>query len=247
MQNQDTWTVEKILKISGAYWQSFTLHAAVKLDVFSLLEKGLNRPDDLAAELKADHRALTILLNALAAMRLIKKDCNEYQNSESSRAFLVRNSSQYIGSIILHAYNSVKSWSVLVSALKTGKTNKNILDMPENERCDFLMGMNVLASINSKNVAKAIDLSGCRNLLDLGGGPGTYAIAFCMKNPDLKATIYDLIDTKKFAEKRVKDEGLEHRIHGGVPNFFLQLSVYGPIRSEVVIASGFEPWNVETL
>ena len=186
MQNQDTWNVEKILKISGAYWQSFTLHAAVKLDVFSLLEKGLNRPDDLVAELKADHRALTILLNALSAMGLIKKDCDEYQNSESSRAFLVRNSSRYIGSIILHAYNSVKPWSVLVNAVKTGRSNKNILDMSENERRDFLMGMNVLASINSKNVAKAIDLRGCRNLLDLGGGPGTYAIAFCMKNPEFQ-------------------------------------------------------------
>ena len=96
MQNQDIWTPENILKTSGAYWQSFTLHAAVKLDVFSLVEKGVNTPDGLASELVADSRAVRMLLNALAAMRLIKKDGNEYQNLESSRVFLVKNSPQFL-------------------------------------------------------------------------------------------------------------------------------------------------------
>lgn len=219
MQNQDIWTPEKILKTSGAYWHSFTLHAAVKLDIFSLVEKGVNTPEALAAELKADNRALNMLLNALAAMGLIKKDGDAYQNLEPSRAFLVKNSPQYIGSIILHSCNSVKPWSALVNAVKSGRSNKNILDMPADERRDFLMGMNVLASINSKNAADAVDLSGCRHLLDLGGGPGTYAICFCMENPVLKATIYDLIDTKKFADKRVEEAGLEHRIDFMAGNF----------------------------
>ena len=219
MQNKDIWTPEKILKTSGAYWQSFTLHAAVKLDVFSLVEKGVNTPEVLAAELKADNRALKMLLNVLVSMGLIKKDGDAYQNPEPSRAFLVKNSPQYIGSIILHSYNSVKPWSSLVNAVKSGRSNKNILDMPEDERCDFLMGMNVLASINSKKAADAVNLSGCRHLLDLGGGPGTYAICFCMENPELKATIYDLIDSKSFADKMIGRAGLEHRIDFMAGNF----------------------------
>jgi len=219
MQNKDIWTPEKILKTSGAYWQAFTLHAAVKLDVFSLVEKGVNTPEVLAAELKADNRALKMLLNALVSMGLIKKDGDAYQNPEPSRAFLVKNSPQYIGSIILHSYNSVKPWSSLVNAVKSGRSNKNILDMPEDERRDFLMGMNVLASINSKKAAEAVDLSGCRHLLDLGGGPGTYAICFCMENPELKATIYDLIDSKPFADKMIGRAGLEHRIDFMAGNF----------------------------
>jgi ubiquinone/menaquinone biosynthesis C-methylase UbiE len=219
MQNQEIWTPEKILKISGAYWQFFTLHAAVKLDVFSLVEKGVNTPDALSAELKADNRALNMLLNALAAMGLIKKDGDVYQNPEPSRAFLVKNSPEYIGSIILHSYNSVKPWASLVNAVRSGRSDKSILDMPEEERRDFLMGMNVLASINSKKAAAAVDLSGCVHLLDLGGGPGTFSINFCKENSELKATIYDLIDSEPFADKMIRRAGLEHRIDFKAGNF----------------------------
>jgi hypothetical protein len=219
MQDQNSWSPEKILKTSGAYWHSFVLHAAVKLDIFSLLEKGEKSSDALASELKADKRAVRMLLNAVAAMGLINKHTGVYQNSESSRTFLVKDSSQYIGSIILHSYNSVKPWSSLVNAVKFGRSNKNILDMPEDERRDFLMGMNVLASINSKRAAAVVDLGGCAQILDLGGGPGTFSINFCKDNPELKATIYDLIDSKPFADKMIRRAGLEHRIDFKAGNF----------------------------
>jgi len=219
MQDQATWTPEEILKTSGAYWQSFTLHAAVKLDIFSLVEDGLNTIDALADELTADSRALNMFLLALVAMGLIKKNGDVFENLEHSRTFLVKHSTQYFGSIILHSYNSVKSWSMLVEAVTSGRSDKNILDMPEDERRNFLMGMNVLATINSKNAAEAVDLSGCRHLLDLGGGPGTYSICFCKKNPDLKATIYDLIETEKIAEQMVNDAGLNQRIDFMAGNF----------------------------
>ena len=40
-------------------------------------------------------------------------------------------------------------------------------------------------------IAAQINLSGARTLLDLGGGPGTYAMAFLAKNPALRATVCD--------------------------------------------------------
>jgi predicted O-methyltransferase YrrM len=46
----------------------------------------------------------------------------------------------------------------------------------------------------------------------LGGGPGTYAIHFCLSNPHLKATVYDLPTTRPFAEKTIKQFKLQDRI-----------------------------------
>jgi len=40
-------------------------------------------------------------------------------------------------------------------------------------------------------IATQIDLRHARTLLDLGGGPGTYAMAFLAKNPRLRATVCD--------------------------------------------------------
>ncbi len=74
------------------------------------------------------------------------------------------------------------------------------------------MGMFNLAMNLAPVLVNEINLSGRRHLLDLGGGPGTYAIHFCMKNPGLKATIYDLHTTRPFAEKTIEKFGLIDRI-----------------------------------
>jgi predicted O-methyltransferase YrrM len=61
-------------------------------------------------------------------------------------------------------------------------------------------------------LSKLVDLSGRRHLLDLGGGPGTYAIHFCLANPGLMATIYDRPTTKDFAARTAARFGVSDRI-----------------------------------
>jgi SAM-dependent methyltransferase len=48
--------------------------------------------------------------------------------------------------------------------------------------------------------------------LDLGGGPGTYAIHFCRENPELTAVVYDLPTTRRFAEQTIERFDLAKRI-----------------------------------
>jgi ubiquinone/menaquinone biosynthesis C-methylase UbiE len=74
------------------------------------------------------------------------------------------------------------------------------------------MGMFNLAMALAPRLVPLIDLGGRRHLLDLGGGPGTYAIHFCMKNPQLKASVFDLPTTRPFAEKTIKKFDLSDRI-----------------------------------
>ena len=74
------------------------------------------------------------------------------------------------------------------------------------------MGMFNNAMLLAPRLVKEFDLSGRRHLLDLGGGPGTYAIQFCLNNPNLKATVYDLPTTRPFAEKTIAGFGLSNRI-----------------------------------
>ena len=51
-----------------------------------------------------------------------------------------------------------------------------------------------------------------KRLLDLGGGPGTYSIHFCLANPEMEAVIFDRPTTKPFAFKTVASFDLEERI-----------------------------------
>jgi cyclopropane fatty-acyl-phospholipid synthase-like methyltransferase len=74
------------------------------------------------------------------------------------------------------------------------------------------MGMFNLAMQMAPMIVPNIDLTGRKKLLDLGGGPGTYAIHFCLQNPELQATIFDLPASRAFAEKTVAEFSLQKRI-----------------------------------
>jgi len=73
------------------------------------------------------------------------------------------------------------------------------------------MGMYTLAMNLAPQLAKEIDLSNRRHFLDLGGGPGIYAIHFCLNNPQLQATVYDLPMSRPFAERNIEAFGLKER------------------------------------
>ena len=58
-----------------------------------------------------------------------------------------------------------------------------------------------------------------RRLLDLGGGPATYAINFAQANPDLAATVFDLPMPLKIARENIDKNGLTDRVDTLAGNF----------------------------
>jgi hypothetical protein len=204
---------EEILKLSGSYWETCTLHAGVKLDVFTIIGKDHLRGEDVADKLNGDERGVKTLLNALSAMDFIVKKEDTYANTPLSYAFLSKDSSRYMGHIVMHHHNLIESWSRLDAAVQSGRpVRRRATHTDEGARKNFLMGMFNLAMNLAPVLVPKVDLSGRRHLLDLGGGPGTYAIHFCMNNPQLKATVYDLPTTRPFAEKTIAKFNLQDRI-----------------------------------
>jgi SAM-dependent methyltransferase len=89
-------------------------------------------------------------------------------------------------------------------------------------RESFEMGMFNLAMLLAPCIVSQIELTGRQRLLDLGGGPGTYAIHFCQRYPDLTAVVYDLPSTRPFAEKTIARFGLGDRIAFADGDFIAQ-------------------------
>lgn len=202
-----------LLGLSGNYWKSATLHAGVKLDVFTVIGEGVVTDKDLAQRLGCNQRAVTMLLNALTAMELLEKAEDKFSNTHIGKSLLSKKSPDYIGYIIVHHHHLMESWSRLDQAVKTGLPLRQRASYSDDEwRENFLMGMFNIAMGSAPLVAKEIDLSHRKHLLDLGGGPGTYAIHFCLSNPQLAATVYDLPTTQPFAEKTIKKFRLQDRI-----------------------------------
>ncbi len=198
------WSPGDLLATSGAYWQSCALHAAVKLDVFSKLGDERLTAAEMAGRLGGAPRGVAPLLSALAAMRLLTKLEGRYANTESSRRLLCTDAPDYLGHMIMHHQHLVESWARLDQAVVTGRPVRERSSVSgEQWRESFLMGMFNMAMAVAPAVVAAVDLSGRRRLLDLGGGPGTYAIQFCLKNPGLHAGVFDLPTTRPFAERTI--------------------------------------------
>lgn len=206
------WNAAQLLAMSGGFWHACTLHAGIKLDVFTLLADDEVAADIIAGRLDCDVRGTTVMLNALTAIGLLTKKQDKYANTAASRSFLAKTSPQYIGYMIMHHHNLVEAWSQLDKSVKSGRPVRKTAVLDKEERESFLMGMFNIASHIAPPLANEIDLKGRRHLLDLGGGPGTYAIHFCLANHELKATVYDLPATRPFEEKTVAKFGLSHRI-----------------------------------
>ncbi len=208
------WHPGRLLGLSGIYWQACTLHAGVQLGVFSALADRPLPAGEAAAALGADPRAAACLLDALTAMGLLEKCGARYANTAAAAEFLVRTAPGYVGHMILHHQDLVASWSRLDEAVLSGKPVRAAASHSgdEERRRNFLMGMFNNAMLLAPLVVEAVGLGDRRALLDLGGGPGTYAIQFCLKNPRLRATVYDLPTTRPFAEETIARFGVSERV-----------------------------------
>jgi len=217
--SNNNWTAAELLQLSGGYWSACALHAGVKLDLFTPLTGAALTASDLAPIVSADSRGLAMLLDALTSLNLLDKEAGKYSATEFAAEYLSRTAPGYLGHIILHHHHLMEGWSHLDESVRSGSPVKerSSLAISEEYRESFLMGMYNLAMLIAPRIVGRVDLSGRRRLLDLGGGPGTYAIHFCLQNPGLEAVIFDLPSTRRFAEKTIEKFSLSGRItfHSG--------------------------------
>jgi DNA-binding MarR family transcriptional regulator len=210
---QEEWSPGRLLQVSGRYWETCTLHAAVKVDLFTLLGDDSLNGEEIAGRLGGDPRGVSMLLNALAVMGLLSRSDGKYTNTPAARSFLSRDSERYLGHMIRHHHHLVESWARLDQAVLSGEPIRERPTFALQEFLEsFLLGMHTLAMQLAPQVVEAVDLSGRNRLLDLGGGPGTYAIHFCLKNPGLRATVFDLPTSQPTAEKTIDGFGLADRV-----------------------------------
>ena len=209
-----SWNVADLLQLSGGYWSACALHAGVKLDLFTPLAERPRTTPELAGLLKNDGRGLAMLVTALAAMGLLEKIGDSFTTTPFAAEHLSRTSPKYLGHIILHHHHLMAGWSRLDEAVASGGPVLERVSHADDEaaRESFLMGMFNLAMQIAPGIVAGIDLQGRRRLLDLGGGPGTYAVHFCQHNSRLEAVVYDLPSTRRFAEQTIARFGLSARI-----------------------------------
>jgi SAM-dependent methyltransferase len=205
--------MNKMRELMRGYWRSAILFAAVHYRVFEWLgAKGMGS-GILARKARISERGAAVLLDALAVMGLISKRKGRYFNSSLSNECLVPGGRNYIGDSIKHHKNLWRIWGHLDEAIATGRgvtRPKGYTSVAQTE--NFILAMENTARRRATQVVKLVGAAGVNKLLDVGGGPATYALAFAKRNKKLNAKVIDLHVPIKIARQFVKEAGMQNRI-----------------------------------
>ena len=215
---------EDILKLAQSFMECKIFHTAAELNLFTLLDQAPMSASEVASRISGDARALSVLMDALAAMGLLAKRGQMYLSEGSVSQLLSEKSPQTILPLVLHMASLWNRWSRLASIAKGLDAAKDEFDFSRSgeELRAFIGAMHAIGAPMAKRIVAAADPAASRSLLDVGGGSGTYTIAFLRAVPEMKATLFDLPEVIEMARERLKDEGLLDRttLVGG--SFYLQ-------------------------
>jgi SAM-dependent methyltransferase len=150
------------------------------------------------------------LLEALSALGLLVLDADgggSVAPTAIAARHLVRDSPEFVGDAILHDTKPLiwRRFGSLDERLGLPAVHPHSDDGGD-EHALFLRAMtSVAAASQARSLLAAVDFTGARRLLDVGGARGDYAIAICAHVPDLHAVVLDLPKSEPLAMDRLRD------------------------------------------
>ena len=240
---------DDLMQTSQAFRQARIIMSAVETNLFTLIGKENLSAKQIAEKGELSLRATEIVLDALASMGLLIKDNGWFSVSELSAKYLAKGSESYIGATMLHRSKLWDNWSNLTVILHGEVTEwmrkRPGLTDPKLNR-SFILCMHDLHYPDALRMCQFLDLEGVRHVVDLGGGAGSYSIAFVKFFHGLRATIIDLPQTLEVAKEVVGNFGLSERIECKEGDIYgdLMLPISGDVDlffvSNIIHQEGYE-------
>ncbi len=200
-------------QVLRSFQESRVILTAVELDVFTAVQSGAGAAD-VAGRLGTDPRATEMLLNALAAMKLLEKRGGVFHNTPVSARYLAQGGKDDARASAMHTVHLWPRWSTLTECVRAGTavTYQEMAERGEHWTEAFIAAMHRNARERAPHVVRVVGAERVERMLDVGGGSGAYSIAFAQANTRLHADIFDLPDVCLIARKHVEQSGLSERI-----------------------------------
>jgi len=245
----------KPLEILTQGYQHFrVLATALEFRLFTLLPANGATIPEIARLVELKERPTRILAKAVAALGLIEKRGNRFRNTRLASTYLVEGRPQFYGDFIrmmdrrlYHAYERL-GWALredkpVTADPAVGDVFRTMSRDPEVTRL-FTMGMDAAGRYWADCLARSLELSGTRLLLDVGGGSGVYSIALARRYRRLRAIIFDLPAVLPVTRERIHAAGLGDRVETAAGDFFAD--PWPPGADAVLFSSVLHDWSPET-
>jgi len=212
-------TAEEISDIAFGFMGSKALFSALHVDLFSILSEKTLSPQDVSQKSALDLDRATTLLTALTSLGLVRREDGGFTNSPAAEAFLVKGRKYDFGDYL--RFQIDKQMYPFMTQLNDALTDSLEKDQiasyedwfSDPEEAQLYSRSQHAGSLGpGRGLAKMVDLSAARTLLDVGGGTGAFSISLCKIYPELTSTILDFPNVARVGEEFIAEEGLSDRI-----------------------------------
>jgi SAM-dependent methyltransferase len=227
-----------IMALSTAYWGSQALLTASRVGLFGALAEGPLEAAALSERLDTKERPTRLLARACVALGLLEEGPSGFRNGPLAAAYLVPGSPAYMGNALRYSDNLYATWGELETALREDRpvlAEQTYLGDDRERTRAFVYGMHDRAMAIGQALVHLVDLGERRNLLDIGGGPGTYSALLARRYPGLRCRVLDLPDVVALADEILAGLGARESVQT-VPGDYRETAF--PSGNDVVLISG---------
>jgi protein-L-isoaspartate O-methyltransferase len=212
------------LDLQTVFMASRLVIAAERLQVFRKLS-GKSRSAAALRKVLGIHPAYSdYFLDALVSLGLLRKNGSLYRNSALGEKYFVKERSlSWTRQFSAECVETFESLAVLERVLKSGRSPLSIM---RKKRADYVTQMTKDPHMardftlmlyhyhrgDADALARHLDLSAVRAVLDVGGGSGVMSLALAKKNAHLRACVLDIEPVCKVARQLIRREGLSRRV-----------------------------------
>jgi SAM-dependent methyltransferase len=212
---------ERLLAQIREFLKSRVILTAAALDMFTILDGKPATARQLAGRLHLQPRGATRLLDCLVTLGVLEKRSKAYTLTPPGE-LLSSHHPDTILPMVLHLNSLWDTWSGLTETVTRGKNPKRAMIRERDTKSlkAFIGAMHVVGRSLAAEIAASYDAGRFSRFLDIGGGSGTYTIAFLKRNPKMTAVLFDLKRVIPMARERLEGEGLLERVRLAAGNFY---------------------------
>lgn len=213
-------TAEELSTIAFSFMASKALFAGLHVDLFSELAEGPKTPTEIAEATGVPVNRIVILTTALASIGLLQRvDGARLRNAPAADAFLSRQSKYDFGDYLRYQIDrQMYPFLLQLNAVLKDDLSEDAIAsyrhwMADEEQASVYSESQHAGSLGpGRTLARLVDLSGARSLLDVGGGTGAMTISLCKAYEGLHSTIIDFPNVAEIGWRFVSEAGLVDRV-----------------------------------
>ncbi|MFC2135939.1 methyltransferase [Bacteroidota bacterium] len=247
------------------------LRAGVELGIFEALNKqGQLTLEEIAKETELMIEPVRVQMMGMKQTGLVEFNSEMYKNCEAITKYFEKGEYDLFKKMtLIQAHIMYLGQADYVESLRQnrnvgierysgiGNTIYEKLNHDPRLRKVFYDYMEAYSAYALPHLLKEIDMSGVRNVLDVGGGGGNNSIEIAKKYPNTNITLFDISTARDLAEENIRKNGLSERIIFSQGDMFKdeftnnqdcvlfihQLMIWSPEQNELLLQKAYDALN----